>query len=270
MRRFIQEAVRRCPQPDLYAAELVWITIVHDRGSEGFSVDVAVFPDHYKDYSELVAVAVENLWVLDREVAEKGALIIGEGSAPQLTLPSSPPIERAKLVNAEKPAFSPSSKTTSAPPASVAPAAGRIPKLFQSERLDRLTAVTAEVTPIEHTGETFALDRWIFGQFNKLLPAKTNCRALLRLAAGQENGVPLDSGAARIAEAAALLGDYLADHDRRHRIGRDDSLATAFPRSGPDAEKSRARYANQFVGSVNSQNALSGLLWDYRLELIRK
>ena len=57
----------------------------------------------------------------------------------------------------------------------------------------------------------------------------------------------------------------MADHDRRHQITRDDSLAVAFPRSGPDSEKSRTRYANQFVGSVNSQGILSGLLCDYRM-----
>ena len=64
---------------------------------------------------------------------------------------------------------------------------------------------------------------------------KRNNAPPLRLAAGQENGALLDS-AARIAEPAALLGDLLANHDRRHQIGRDDSLAAAFPRSIPDAE----------------------------------
>jgi hypothetical protein len=148
---------------------------------------------------------------------------------------------------------------------STAPHPVRIPELFESEGLDRLTPPKLEIPPIENTTETFTLDRWVFGQYNKLLPAKANCRALIRLTAGQDNGAPLNTTAARIAEAAALLGDYFADHDRRHQIGRDAALATAFPRSGGDSEKSRARYANQFVGSVNSQAALSGLLWDYRL-----
>ncbi len=230
-------------------------------------MDSLLRDDHYRDYSELMAIAIENLCILNREVGEKWALVIGEDSTHSSMPVASPRAERVKPVNAKKPAFSPSrpSKAASAPPKYTTPAPVLIPELFQSEGLDRLTSSIVEVPLTEKTAGIFTLDRWIFGQFNKLLPAKANCRALLRLAAGQENGVPLDSAAARIAEAAALLGDYLVEYDRRHRIGRDDALATAFPRSGLDAEKSRVRYANQFVGSVNSQNALSGLMWDYRM-----
>ena len=220
----------------------------------------------YRDYSELVAVAVENLWMLDREIAEQGAIVVNEGPAPSVISPTFRPAERARPVSAERTApATPQSKAASASPILTAPSPVQIPELFQSEGLERLSTVTLEVAPTENTEKTFTLDRWILGQYNKLLPAKASCRALLRLAVGQENGAPFDAAAARIAEAAALLGDYLSDYDRRHQIARDDAFATAFPRSGPDAEKSRARYANQFVGSVNSQGVLSGLLWDYRL-----
>jgi hypothetical protein len=137
--------------------------------------------------------------------------------------------------------------------------------LFLPEGLDGISCVTVEVLPIDNPPKSFTLDRWLFGQYNKLLPCKVNCRALVRLMNTQEYGVSLQEATRQITEAAARLGDYLADHDRRHRIGRDDALATAFPRSGPDAEKSRARYANQFVGNINSQGVLFGLLWEYHL-----
>jgi hypothetical protein len=230
-------------------------------------MDSFLSEDQYRDYSELITVAVENLWILNREVSKKGVLVIGEDLAQLSLSPASSPVERAKSVSAGGSASSPprQSKVACAPPTPVTPAPVRIPELFLSEGLDELSVFTAEVSPAENTDEIFTLDHWLFGQYNKLLPAKANCRALIRLTAGKKNGTPVDSTAARIAEAATLLGDYLADHDRRHKIGRDDALATAFPRSGPDAEKSRARYANQFVGRANSQNALSGLLWDYRL-----
>ena len=222
---------------------------------------------HYKDYSELVAMAVENLWVLEREVAEKGTLVIGENTASPLTPSASALLEKAKPVSTGKSAPSPSrqSKTSSTPPVPVAPSPVHIPELFLPEGLDGLSCATVEVLPTDNSQKAFTLDRWMFGQYNKLLPAKVNCRALVRLVNTQEYGVPLEEATRQIAEAAARLGDYLADHDRRHRIGRDDTLATAFPRSGPDAEKSRARYANQFVGNINSQGVLFGLLWDYHL-----
>lgn len=212
-------------------------------------------------------VAVDNLWMLDQEVAERGALVIGEGPVPPVAPCTSPPTGRPKSLNPGKAMPAPvlQAKAPKVAPAPVASVPIHIPELFLAEGLDGLSAITTEIPAAGEPEEAFTLDRWLFGQYNKLLPVKVNCRALLRIASDYPEGVPLEDAAPRIGEAAALLGDYLADHDRRHQIARDDLLATAFPRSGPDGEKSRARYANQFVGSVNSQCVLSGMLWDYRL-----
>lgn len=230
-------------------------------------MDSLLINDHYKDYSELIAVAVENLWILGGEVNDQGFLVIG-ADAPQLSSsPESSSVDRARPAGSGKPENTPphQSKATGIASTTIKPEPVCIPDLFLAEGLSGLSPETVELSPIESSEQNFTLDRWLFGQYNKLLPVKANCRALTRLAAGKENGLPVDATAVQIAEAAAILGNYLADHDRRHKIGRDDSLATAFPRSGPDAEKSRVRYANQFVGSINSHNVLSGLLWDYRL-----
>ncbi len=230
-------------------------------------MDSLMAKDHYTDYSELIAVAVANLWILDREVAEKGALVIGERTPLSPSVPLSRPVKTVNQVSATSSA-TPSRERFPAKTAALL--VGRtppsIPDLFLPVGLDGLSIATADIEHQEPiAADSFTLDRWLFGQYNKLLPAKANCRAMVRLAAEHPGGELPEETASRIAEVAALLGDWLADHDRRHRIGRDDALATAFPRSGPDAEKSRARYANQFVGSVNSQGALSGLLRDYRL-----
>lgn len=224
----------------------------------------------YRDYSELIATAIDSLWILEQEVAEKGVLVIGEQSAlptEPVALPSkgtSKPDKTNKAMSAPIPLMM--SPVNSSRP--VASARLFIPELFLADGLDSLSVTIVDVPAIGKPEEPFTLDRWLFGQYNKLLPLKANCRALLRIAAEHPEGVPLEDAAPRIGEAAALLGDYLADHDRRHQIARDDSLATAFPRTGLDAEKSRARYANQFVGSVNSQGVLSGMLWDYRLAVL--
>ena len=217
-------------------------------------MDELLGKDRYRDYSELLAIAVDNLWILEQEIAEKGALVICEGLARPATSAASLPVERAKPLHLGK-----------AIPAPVLPNPVRIPDLFRADGLENPTATMTEIAAAGKPGETFTLDRWLFGQYNKLLPVKVNCRALLRIAAFHPEGVPLEDAAPRISNAAAVLGDYLVDHDRRYQITRDDSLAVAFPRSDPDSEKSRVRYANQFVGSVNSQGILSGLLWDYRM-----
>jgi len=230
-------------------------------------MDALIKIGEYGNYSELVTVALENLFVLEREVAEKGALVIADAAALPIKLrtprgaqrgPQSGPGEVNSSFIVEKVV----SSTSGASAGNVQP---RIPDVFLFEGLERLSVVTAEIPPTEKVKETFTLDRWLFGQYNKLLPAKANCRALIRLIAGKESCEAVDRLAYKIAEAAGLLGDYLAEHDRRYEIGRDAALVTAFPSSSADAEKSRARYANQFVGSVNNSGVLSGLLWDYRL-----
>jgi hypothetical protein len=222
--------------------------------------------EQYRDYSELVSIAVSNLHMLDQEVASRGAFVIGEGTIPSSIAHSPEPAVSVKRVAATEPATPQyrerKARAVAAPPVARAPF--RVPDLFLFDGLGRLSIATLEAQDDKKVLESFTLDRWLFGQYNKLLPAKANCRGLARLMADQDKGVPLDSAATQIAEAAVQLGDYLADCDRRHQTSRDDALATAFPRNGPDAEKSRARYANQFVGAVNSQGQLSGLLWDYR------
>lgn len=233
-------------------------------------IDKLLDDNLYRDYSELIAAAVDSLWMLEQEIAEKGALVIGEGPTTRTALAASSRVETATRLKRQKAEHAPDRRKS---PQRIAPMVTasdpvRIPDLFLSAGLDKLSAVAAEIPATGEPNRAITLDRWLFGQYNKLLPVKANCRALLRIAAEHPQDVALEDAAPRIGKAAALLGDYLADHDRRHQIARDDLLATAFPRSGPDAEKSRARYANQFVGSVNSQGVLSGMLWDYRLAVL--
>jgi hypothetical protein len=106
---------------------------------------------------------------------------------------------------------------------------------------------------------------WVFGQYNRLLPAKATCRALAHLTQQQSEGVPLGDAAHQIAEEAARLGDELSRRDRATGAKRGSALATAFPRTGPKAEKGRLRYADQFVATRDRSARLSGLPFDYRL-----
>ena len=230
-------------------------------------MDTLLTKCHYKDYSQLIEVAIENLWILEHEVAEKGALFIDGGWSSQNKLSGRLQSDKKRPINplTPTPITSRPNKAARAPLASPTPPPTHIPELFLSEGLADLSCNTIELPQMEVLEETFTLDRWLFGQYNKLLPIKANCRAMVRLTTGQKNGVLLETLSTQIAEAAQFLGDFLADHDLRHNIDRDEALATAFPHSGSGVEKSRTRYANQFVGSINSQKALSGLLWDYRL-----
>ncbi len=113
-------------------------------------------------------------------------------------------------------------------------------------------------------GHDVPVDRWIFGQHNKILPVKASCRALAALCR-DARGIPLKA-AADIAAQAAKLGDYLRQTDTSHLVSRDDALALAFPSTESEAgDKARLRFANQFVASANKQGQLSGLPVDLKL-----
>jgi hypothetical protein len=110
------------------------------------------------------------------------------------------------------------------------------------------------------------LERWVFGQYNRLLPAKASCRALARKLASEPNGLSLKEAALTIADAAVTLGATLKRHDEQHGIERDEWISTAFPIISAqwDRNKTVMRYANHFVAGTN-KGRLSGLLADLKL-----
>src|SRR5436853_1441001 len=116
--------------------------------------------------------------------------------------------------------------------------------------------------------EDIPLERWLFGQYNRLLPAKISLRALAGIAMEGRDELQLNSAAPRIAEVATRLGDYLRALDRRFGTHRDDALATAFPESGLEGQKGRVRYQNQFVGHT-VKGEQGGLLVGLKLAIIQ-
>ncbi len=100
--------------------------------------------------------------------------------------------------------------------------------------------------------------RWPFGQYNKLLPVKATCRALLNLQQDNPRGLPLTKAAAQIANEAWQLGDFLYTLDSRQLKGREEAFTAAFPVSVGNGAQSQVRFANQFVGYLK-QGKLAGL-----------
>jgi hypothetical protein len=203
----------------------------------------------YKDYSQAVAVAISNQVLLQRQVATTGNSFIVGGDVPPQSKGSFQP-------RLDEP--SPKQDTSEATAIS-------IPAIF-SLPMQRLT--NCEVAPLPNDafvpGQDVPVDRWIFGQHNKILPVKASCRALAALCR-DARGIPLKT-AADIAAQAAKLGDYLRQTDTSHLVSRDDALALAFPSTGSEAgDKARLRFANQFVASANKQGQLSGLPVDLKL-----
>lgn len=147
------------------------------------------------------------------------------------------------------------------------PARETIPSLFAREGLSDHSPRLAQLSEDAWTrSDEIPIDRWVFGQYNKLLPAKATCRAIAHLMHESPNGVLLDDAVRTIPEQAWQLGDYLADVDHALRVIHDDRYSTAFPVTGRKGGASCARYAKQFVAAINERGELSGL--PYALKLL--
>ncbi len=255
-------------------------------------LDRLVAKGSYRDYGEVIVAAVRNQALMEQEVAETGPIVINR-SAPQqkLTSPDGavsfmavmgepgptapvlvPEAERGTRRN-ETDIPNNSIKGDESRPAAVASSARHlaVPDSFKLYRfpMEPPNGLVRLPTDKLRPGQRVLLDHWVLGQYNRLLPAKANARALIRLFVEEHpKGFPIleiRETANRVAEEAAKLGDYLAMLDRSRERSRDDALATAFPRTtGEDAHKGRSRYARQFVVYRDGGGKLSGLMWDLK------
>jgi hypothetical protein len=190
-------------------------------------MDALLAAEGYADYAQIIEIAVNNLATLQAEMNNKPSLILDGG----VSAPAKP--RRPAAVQ----------RTLSEP------VVERVPSIFLPIGLDKRPARLASLP-----------------EDNKILPAKATCRALAHLLVEEPHGVPLDKTAARIAEEATRLGDFLSKHDDANGPSRDERLSTAFPTSGKNADKAQVRYASQFVAYADKQGRLFGL--PYGLKLI--
>jgi len=216
-------------------------------------LDALLKVGNYRDYGEAVSMAISNQLVLHKQVSKSKAVVLAgrteQAGPPATTNPHTPTVEKAEV---EKPVLC-------------------VPAIFASLPMDKNSALEPAPLPddVFVPGQSVPVDRWIFGQHNKLLPAKASCRALAWLLKEPENGsqgVLLSKATAEISEQAVRLGDYLRFLDDKFEVNRDDAFSTAFPFSGAESEdKARLRYSNQFVASMSKQGRLTSLLIDLKL-----
>ncbi|MGI8785479.1 MAG: hypothetical protein ACR2L2_17745 [Acidobacteriota bacterium] len=226
-------------------------------------LDQLLHSGEFTDYSELIATAIENFAVLDEEVRSAGSIIAGTEDAPK---------ELEIVGGANQQTSRPSLKSTPhqyqcSNVSDRTRTVASIPELFTFGNLtpEPPLQIAPQSNDVFFPGQPVPIDRWIFGQFSKLLPAKASCRALARMYPPPANGFELDKVAPRIAQEAEALGTYLALRDRERRLSRDDAWAVGFPSGEDKADRSRLRYANQFVGAIGRQGTLTGLLIDLKL-----
>jgi hypothetical protein len=199
----------------------------------------------YRDYSEAVAVAIANQLLLHNHAAGNPVKV----TTPDVVLKGQPVEEKVGRT-----------------PSGEAIEKLKVPSMFSSlGHVPEAPRFAPYPNDLFIIGQEVPVDRWIFGQHNKLLPVKASCRALARLMSVGGN-LSLAKTASEIASEAVKLGDYLRHLDEASGVHRDDALSFAFPYSNsPNGDKSRLRYANQFVASFTKQGTLAGLPVELKL-----
>lgn len=115
------------------------------------------------------------------------------------------------------------------------------------------------VQPISRAGDLSYPGRWIFGQMNRFLPVKVTCRALANLLKESPAGIEFEAAQALILEAAVKFASFLSACDERSGAKGDEKFSLGFPAKEKGNEKSKLRFANQFIGTVDSQGQMFGM-----------
>lgn len=221
----------------------------------------------YRNYSEVISLALDNLSVLQNELSSKDVLTL-ESQNELVSLHTRLGTDQASKQNdrLSVPNEQENERTDPQPEALSTENSASVPSLFMLDGIDDLSSSLASPpADVWTVKQEVPMERWIFGQYNKFLPAKVSCRALTHLLQDKPNGVRLEDAASKISQEALNIGSLLARFDKQNGTKRDDALSTAFPSSNREAEKSRMRYANQFVASVTKKGKVSGLLIDLKL-----
>jgi hypothetical protein len=206
------------------------------------ALDALLETGQFRDISEVVSMALANYEVLQHSVSSGGQSVVSDGPG-------------AGIENSRSPAQRAFSTRSSTPALNQL----HIPELFFLNSTAAEGVKLANVpAAIEGAAISLPPSRWLFGQYNKFLPAKASCRALLNLLRERPGGVVLNEAVEAISQAAWELGDYLYSLDKRTGRPREDSFAAAFPSTASNGALSRIRFANQFVGDLRQPKQAEG------------
>src|ERR1700690_3002605 len=122
------------------------------------ALDSLIKTEHFSDISEAISMALVNYEVLERSVSQGGPTILGEQAA---TNKSPQPVQKEDSQRQPK--------TSQLGP--------QLPELFflNSPTADGVKLANVPVAS-EGVSPNLPPAQWLFGQYNKFLPAKASCR----------------------------------------------------------------------------------------------
>jgi len=232
-------------------------------------IDSLIEKGLYPDFSAFCEVALENQLLLEESGSEGRASVSPQQSAPHNKPGGSATPRKNVVAPLVRPKMIESAPTKST--LTVQATTDGLPEDLLRDRTDGNApfALPDPSPDLFGAGQGVPVDRWLFGQYNRLLPAKVSVRALCVIASAEgRDSLKLESASARIAEIAATFGDHLRRLDSNSGAHRDDAMSTAFPETGADGQKGRVRYQNHFVGHT-IKGEQGGLLVGLKLAVIQ-
>ncbi len=215
-------------------------------------LDRLVRKEGYEDISQAIVSAVENLDVLTEQISNRASLVLN-GQVPSTSV-------RESMAGDDRDRESRGTAGTKAGNLVGVPSIFAKPSRSESTFAeDNEVRQRSGLRPVPHR-------YWLFGMYNKLLPLKASCRAIANTIIDHfPGGVPITEVpnlSAAIAEDAQVLGASLRRHDKTYGLNRDNAISLGFPSSGKD-EKSRRRFAKQFVARLSKGETLTGFPYHY-------
>jgi len=200
----------------------------------------------YPDFNTLATVALENLLMAEGESAQGTGKIVSATLAPAV----------ASVASAN---------VVTAPPTKV--------ELSKSAQWNNSITVPEKLiipfpADLFRPDQSVPVEKWVFGQQNRVLPAKVNARLFIMLIAERGSEVELFEAASEISSRAVHVFEYLSGLDKRFGHGKDDLLSTGFPE--PGSEKATSRYANHFAAYESTQGNLTGMLIQWKLVGVKR
>ena len=208
------------------------------------ALDSLIETNQFKDTSEAISMALVNYEVIQLAVKENREVLHADDQRP-----NHHHHPRRTVADASRP------ERVGAPGPQVPQ---QIPSLFLLAEIRPNDEDLLSVEAVKTDYKTLSPKDWLFGQWNRFLPAKATSRALLNIMCEHHSGIPVNDAANKISYAACDLGDYLRMLDARYARRREDSVSAAFPSTKHAGGESRLRYGNQFVGTIK-QGKLIGL-----------
>jgi hypothetical protein len=190
----------------------------------------------YPDFSAFCVVALENQLLL-----EDAPTSLTEPAEPRKLEPAGEPKRVTKSESGPRPRTRARSSRSNGIPQECT--LTLVPETPPFPLRDQLSSVFSPT-------DTVPINRWLLGHYNRLLPAKVSCRALVNLAKDGKVSLVVDEIAPLIAEVAAQVGEHLRALDEEQNSHRDEALCIAFPEPGERGAKGRLRFQNHFVGQM--------------------